>query len=383
MKKIKYISLLFLLFFSNLLIAQEKEDLDKEIKKGIDLIYNIKFDEAEKKFKEIMSSYPESPSGRFFLAMIEWWKIALNIWDESRDEKFFAMLEDVIFHCNEKLKKNPNDIEAIFYKGGAIGFRGRLRATRESWIKAANDGREALPLIQLAHKLDPNNYDIYFGLGLYNYYAAVIPDKYPILKPFMIFFPSGDKEKGIQQLELAAEKGKFTSTETKYFLMTIYYDNESNYSRALELINDLRKQYPDNPTFHKYNGRIYIRFGDYYNAAQVFREIINKADNGVYGYNDYLRREAYYYLGLYYRFYSNIDSAIVCYNNSIEISKKIDTVGDESGFQSSAVINLANIYDLMKNRSKAVELYNYALKIKEWNNSHKLAKIFLEKPYGE
>ena len=75
------------------------------------------------------------------------------------------------------------------FKGGAIGFRGRLRATRDSWIKAADDGREALPIVEQASKLDSNNTDVELGFGIYNYYAAVIPDEYPMIKPLMIFFP--------------------------------------------------------------------------------------------------------------------------------------------------------------------------------------------------
>lgn len=62
-----------------------------------------------------------------------------------------------------------------------------MRALRESWLKAADDGREALPIVEEASALDPDNMDVQLGFGIYNYYADVIPNEYPILKPLMIF----------------------------------------------------------------------------------------------------------------------------------------------------------------------------------------------------
>ncbi len=130
---------------------------------GIRQIYDIKFDQAEKTFRELIADYPDHPAGRFFLAMIDWWKVLLNPDDESHDEIFFQKLEDVIYQCDQLLDKNPENVDALFFKGGAIGFRGRLRSLRESWLKAADDGREALPIVERASSLDPDNKDVHAG----------------------------------------------------------------------------------------------------------------------------------------------------------------------------------------------------------------------------
>ena len=113
-----------------------------------------------------------------------------------------------------------------------MDFRGRLRAFRESWLKAADDGREALPLVTRAGKLDPKKVDVQLGYGIYNYYAAVLPEKYTMLKAVMLFFPSGDKEKGIKQLEYVSRDGQYAKYEAHYFLMGIYYHYENNPSMA-------------------------------------------------------------------------------------------------------------------------------------------------------
>ena len=63
---------------------------------------------------------------------------------------FYDKIEETVDFCDEILDNDPNNIDALFFKGGAIGFRGRLRVMRESWFKAADDGREALPIVELA-----------------------------------------------------------------------------------------------------------------------------------------------------------------------------------------------------------------------------------------
>ena len=82
--------------------------------------------------------------------------------------------------------------------------------------------------------MDPHNSDILLGTGIYNYYAEVIPNEYPFVKPLLLFIPSGDKKKGIEQLRLAAARARYASIETSYFLMQICYSYERDYPKALE-----------------------------------------------------------------------------------------------------------------------------------------------------
>src|SRR4030066_574448 len=143
-----------LLIFSQGYILPQKPGYDSLVKAGINQIYSIKFNEAEKTFQLLKKEYPTHPAGRFFFAMIDWWKIILSEEDEEKDERFYEKIEDVVNFCDEILDKDPNNVDALFFKGGAIGFRGRLSVMRESWLSAAEDGREALPIVENAAKLD-------------------------------------------------------------------------------------------------------------------------------------------------------------------------------------------------------------------------------------
>ncbi|MBK9229172.1 MAG: hypothetical protein IPL67_19460 [Ignavibacteria bacterium] len=59
---------------------------------------------------------------------------------------------------------------------------------RENWFGAAEDGKEALNLLQEAYNLNPLNKDVIFGVGIYNYFAEYVPEVYPVVKPPMLIF---------------------------------------------------------------------------------------------------------------------------------------------------------------------------------------------------
>ncbi len=240
----------------------EDSTVDARVQRGIDYIYNIEFEKADREFAEVIRLAPDHPAGYFFQAMTEWWRILSNFDDESHDKHFYEMLDHVVDICEKRLENNENDVTALFFKGGAVGFRGRLRANRGAWLAAANDGLVALPAVRKAFKLEPANYDVLLGMGIYNYYADVVPSEYPIVKPLMIFLPSGDKKKGLEQLERAAQKARYAKTEAMYFLVqTCYFTYEKQFVRALELARELHERYPRNPLFHRMVGRCYVSMG--------------------------------------------------------------------------------------------------------------------------
>lgn len=374
--------LIILLAITKQDIAAQAIQFDSLVQKGIREIYNIKFEEAEITFRKVMSDYPEHPSGRFFLAMIDWWRILLDLDEEKYDDLLFQKLEDVIFQCDGILKKNKNDVDALFFKGGAIGFRGRLRAVRESWLKAADDGREALPIVELASKLDPDNKDVELGFGIYNYYAAVIPEKYPLIKPLMFFFPSGDKQKGINQLQNTATHGKYAKYEAQYFLMTLFQQFENDFTKAYEYAVNLNNEFPDNPSFQRWRGRMAVRRGFDFEYFSIFSNVYERCKSNLIGYNNKAEREATYYMGLYYRGNRNIDSAKVYFEECEKLSKVIDGK-NHSGFLVNAVLYQAYFEDLLGNREEALRKYKEVLNMKEFSQSHFHAKLYLDRPYKE
>jgi|WetSurMetagenome_2_1015567.scaffolds.fasta_scaffold28588_3 tetratricopeptide (TPR) repeat protein len=352
------------------------------VQRGIQEVYNLEFEKAERDFAALVELRPQHPAGHFFRAMITWWRIMIDMDNRQYDAQFFGELDVVVHLCDSLLEVNPNDIDAIFFKGGAIGFEGRLQFHRDDWLAAANAGRKALPLVQQASELDPHNYDILLGTGIYNYYAEVIPTEYPFVKPLLLFIPSGDKKKGIEQLRMAALRARYASIETSYFLMQIYYSYERDYPKAIEIARSLCERFPNNMMFHKYLGRCHVVMGNWAAAEETFREIGDRVQRNFRGYTSAVEREAIYYLGLCAMNSRRFDSALQEWYRCDALSRQLD-VREPSGFMVMANLKIGMIYDLQGRRELAVRQYEKVLAMKEYKDSVVQAERYLKTPYTE
>ncbi len=376
-------NLLFIIILLGFVSAQENvERYDSLISSGIDQIYNLTFEDAHNTFELVSTEYPASPAGNFFDAMVIWWQIMIDFNNTELDDILVDKLDEVIDMCDEILDDDPQNIDALFFKGGALGFRGKLFSVRESWFDAALDGKDALPIVHEAFAVDSTNMDVQLGFGIYNYYAEMIPEKYPAVKPFMLFFPDGDKERGIAQLEQAAKDGKYSKYEAQYFLMTLFYIHENNFTRALYHANQLTQKFPDNPIFQRHLGRIYVKMGNYTKASPVFKDVLKKVETKQRGYSESFEREAYYYLGQQNFKENNLDSSKHYFNKSERVSRLLlEKEYKRTGYLSKILLYLGMIEDLSGNREEAVKYYEAVLDEKEFRDSHIRAEELIDKPY--
>ena len=73
------------------------------------------------------------------------------------------------------LDKNEDDIDALYYTGSAYLYNGRWYGETGSWLKAFWYGRKGANYLEKVIKKAPDYYDAYYGLGMYHYYADVLP----------------------------------------------------------------------------------------------------------------------------------------------------------------------------------------------------------------
>ncbi len=350
-------------------------------RRGIGHVYNLEFENAEKEFRDLVRQRPGDPAGYFFLAMVRWWIIMIDIDDERNDREFFDALDGVVGMCDSLLEKNRDDVNAIFFKGGAIGFEGRLKFHRNDYFGAANAGRKALPLVQEALDLDPGNNDVLFGAGIYNYYADVIPSEYPFAKPLILFIPPGDRQKGIRQLRTAWEKGTYASVEAEYFLLQIYYSYEKDYTQALALALDLHGKFPANMLFHRYCGRSYVAVNNWDMVRGEFTEIIARARSGMRGYTPPVEREAEYYCGMAAMVGRRLDEALDHFYRCDGLSRRLDRE-EASGFMAMANLKMGMVYDMQGKRDLALAQYRKVCEMKDYQDSRVQAKQYLANPYA-
>lgn len=381
------IRVFFILLFPGISLYAQwallRSDADSLIRRGRDCIYAAQFDSARFIFAEVIRRYPNHPAGYFLDAMIEWWQMQVDRRNaRSYESTFLRKIERVLTLCDSILDHNPYDIVGLFFKGGALGYRGRFYATIQSWLKAANDGRLALDILIKCNQLAPTNHDIMLGTGIYNYYAAALPEKYPVLKPIMLFLPSGDKQIGILQLESAAHHATYADIEAKVLLQQIYSQQfENKPHEYLRISRELYESYPTNPLFHRRYATALLQVGSYDSSITHWQQILDAYRTKTPYYDAYAAREALYYIGWHHFNAGNYNDALQYFYKCDEACRLLDE--DPSGYMVKLNLYIGKIYDLQGKRDLAIMQYKKVLKWNDIQNSHAEAERYLASPYGK
>ncbi len=351
----------------------------RQAKQGLDLLYDMKFAEAARLFDQIDQRYPKHPIGPFLQALNTWWEILLDFSDTSRDAAFNDAMEEVIDRSDRILKQDKQNFDAMFFKGAALGFRGRLRSNRREWLGAATDGKRAMDYVLGVAEKDPSNHDYIFGKGLYDYYAAVIPERYPFARAITTFLPKGDRARGLAELERTASQGYYIQTEAAYFLLQIYYLFEKDFDKSVEYANWLRRRHPGNAFFHAIEGRIYARWGYWRQAETIFTDVLNRYKQGQAGYNAATAEQALYYLA---RARMNARQHKQGLSFLLQLEALSARSPDDTYFKVMGRLRQGMIYDALGQRALAQDRYREVLAMKEWGSSRDQAKKYLKHPYG-
>lgn len=380
--RINLFSIITIIFISNIYTSFSqwailRTDADSLIRLGAFYTYNVQFELAENCFKKVQKLYPYHPAGFFLDAMVDWWRIQLYRNLDKYDEQFLRKIDKVISLCERILDTNEFDINSLFFKAGAIGFRGRYYALRENWVPAATDGKIGFDLFIRCLKLAPTNHDIMLGTGIFNYFSIAIPEQYPFLKPILTFLPTGDKQLGILQLKAASRQARYANIEAKVVLLQIYYGFEKNYQEAFNIASELFSSFPNNPYFHRYLGRCYVVLGNLDKWEETWRQILLRYIDHQPGYDAMTAREALYYIGYALMNRGKYELAIKYLTKCDEASRSLDK--ETTGFRVNANLKLVAIYDILNNANKVIERCNILLSLSDNSNSHETARKFLSK----
>jgi len=353
-----------------------------EARLGLKYMYDMDFGAADEVFVRLTARYPDHPVGPYLQAMLPWWAIQLEPDDPSQDRIVFDGMERVIDLSERRLRKNPKDLDALFFKSGAHALRGRLHADRRNWLRAARDGKQALDALEEVVKRDPGNHDLYFGLGLFHYLADVVPKQHKILRPFVRLFPKGNRALGIAELERAMKQGQFVSAEAAYSLLQVHYVFEKDYQASLRYALWLRARYPDNSIFHLYEGRIYERLGRFREAARVFQEVRDRHAKSQSGYTDAMAEQALYLLARVEMWQQHHAEALAYIQQLEQLTATRPVINE---YKALGLLRKGMAFDAMGKRQAAVRCYRDVLAMKGGydgdDDVRSRAKGYLKKPF--
>ena len=317
--------------------------LQLEITDAIDHMYNFDFHKAEVEFNWLKYNHPEHPLPYFLYGISTWWQMMPNLdKDSPLGDEFLAYMDTAIVKAKVMLKQQKGNIEAEFFLAGAYGFKGRYHSEKHNWGRAAGAGKQALKYLKLSRGDETFSPEIQFGDALFNYYSIWIRENYPMLKPILMFFPKGDKELGIQQMEDVAANAFYTRVEAIYFLMRIKAFEQKDIKEALRLATYVYTQYPNNPYFHRFYTRMLYTSGQHVKTVEESRKILQRLDSGMLGYEEVSARYATFYLAHINRARGNWDEAEPLYLKTLEYSETLDM--NDSGYAIFAAMHLADYY---------------------------------------
>ena len=232
---------------------------------GFHQMYNLEFDRAHQTFANWEREHPSDPLGpasnaaAYLFAEFD----RLNI----LHSEFFV--EDSLFKRRPKvnadpavhqafdaelvkaeklsetiLSQSPQQTAAMFAKTIALGLRADYMALIErrdlDSLKIVKTGRA---LAENLLSIDPSYYDAYLAVGVENYLLSIKPA--PVRWLLKMNGAETDRDLGIHDLTLTAEKGRYLSPYARLLLAVAALRNKDR-AKAAELLTQLAQEFPNN-----------------------------------------------------------------------------------------------------------------------------------------
>jgi hypothetical protein len=327
------------------------------LKSGVDDIYNSRFENAREVTQKLDKLFPEHPVVSLMNGMITYWENYPLIPTSTAKNSYELYLRNCIRLCEE----NPNSGDYAESLLANLGARGMLLL----YYADNNLSDNVFPLARSTYRyirqcFDYTSFypDFYFFTGLYNYYREAYPEVHPIYKLIALFFPKGDKDKGLGELENAAKNSIMLKAESVFFLSHIYLSFENNYQKASLISKSLYELYPGNIEYLS----IYIRnmlLAKNYDEAENLILLSKNRDNS------FLQAQLKFFNGLIQeKKYHNYPLAQKYYKESIDDITVFGYYG--SDYSAYAYFGLSRISDINGDkqnkkmyRKKALDLTDY------------------------
>jgi tetratricopeptide (TPR) repeat protein len=265
--------------------------------RAADELYNLDRDLAIATFRQAIAADPQDAGAYRGLASGLWLSITFRRGNMTVDDylgrvtrpsnqapapppdvaaAFRDALEKALALSRKKLDSNPNDPDAHYQLGAAVGLRASYTATVEgSALRAFRAAREAYDEHERVMALDPRRKDAGLIVGTYRYVVSVLA--LPLRWMAYVAGFGGGKERGLRMVEEAADYPGDSRVDARFALI-LMYNREKRYDEALKQLAVLRDRYPRNRLVWLETGATNLRAGRPADAERALDEGINRFD---------------------------------------------------------------------------------------------------------
>jgi hypothetical protein len=231
-------------------------------------MYNLDFSGAHALFAQWEQTHPDDPmgptadaAGLLFsefhrLGVLESQFFELDKRFENRPklnpdpllrQQFDSALHKAEALARARLSKNSKDEDALFSLTLINGLQADYAALIEKRNMASlHYTKEATAWGQQTLAVDPSNYDAHIAGGIAKYLVGSLSA--PVRWLVRLGGVAGDKQEGVKELKLVADRGHYLAPFAD-ILLAIAYVRDHDKQHAREILASLREQFPANPLF--------------------------------------------------------------------------------------------------------------------------------------
>jgi hypothetical protein len=389
----RFLNILLILLLASPLRAQDLRNpqfVDRA-QSGFKDIYNLDYEKARQVFASLEKEYPQNPAPPLYSACILWLEEMLRRQDLNLNrfiapayfsEKtshvmpphdraaFFQALKRCENLATEILRKNKQDKDARYFLGTAYGLRSSFAITIDHSLREAFiNGNKAYSYSRQLIQEDPNYYDAYLTVGIYEYIVGNIP--WYLKWMAYVIGARGTKKDGFTHLKLASEKGQYIKNEAELVLAVLYV-REHRYTEALGIARTLNKRFPKNFVFALNVAQTLKLAGNKDQALTDFIEVEKRAEAREPNFNKLPLYAFKFNLGTEFMVMGKHDLAQERFRSCIEDPQT------PSREKTLSHLYLGKILDWKNQREEAAAEFKTVLSLENVENSHNQAKQLLK-----
>src|SRR5437763_4763174 len=240
---------------------------DPQVKVALDDFYNLEYEKAISEFQRIEKAHPEDPFAVVHVLQVTVFRelYRLNLLDTTlyAHDGFLTgqpangnpavraqvdqLAGQVVRMCDQRLAKNPNEVDALYVRGEARGLKSTYIAlVDKSFIAALRSAVAARHDHERVLQIDPKYIDAKTVVGAHNYVVGSLP--MPVKVVAGVAGLGGNRKRGLEYLQQASKDGRESSADARVAL-ALFLRREGRYDEATGVVESLTKQYPRNFLF--------------------------------------------------------------------------------------------------------------------------------------
>ncbi|MBD3232669.1 MAG: hypothetical protein GF315_02985 [candidate division Zixibacteria bacterium] len=328
--------ILFLLTCVSEIYAVEDAVVDSIVLKAIEQVHNEQFLKAVETFKDVRPMRPGTPMPYFYIAAT-YLALITEYRNPTYRPLFEAYIDSAVTFGEKRDDATDATAEDYFYYGGALGYRGIYKSEQGDWWGAFKDGARARGKLEKALEMDSTNFDIYYGLGSYDFWRSVKTEVF-----WWLPFFSDKRQQGIEYMWKAAEKGKYSQREVKYALIRVYHEIEE-WEKMFEVwFKYLEDVNPDDPYALWWLADGYAQLGQWGNCEEMYKKLFGAIEESEFYHPD-AEVELRYKIAVAQKNQNKTEKAIENLRKGISLELKISDVEKANQYLEDSKELLENI----------------------------------------